>query len=146
MILLQPIKDIIAETTGEVLHFLRFAVRDQAGSFVATDVAFFPKGIQTADKGLRRTDCESKRLNHAVVMLVPARAVSLGREGGGRGLKCRVVRDAQLPVGAQVLGGAIGEIALDDGEQAFDFLGARPVGMKPAVLSPFAQAHRSLPR
>jgi hypothetical protein len=35
-------------------------------------------------------------------------------------------------------GGAIGEIALDDGEQVGDFLRARSVVKEPAVLSPIA--------
>jgi hypothetical protein len=39
---------------------------------------------------------------------------------------------------AQVLGGAIGEIALDDGEEVGDFLRARSVGHQPAVLRPIA--------
>lgn len=124
---------------------MRLAVRDQSGSFVSADVALFPKGIQAADEDRRCAYRELKGLNHAVMMLVPAGAVSLGREGGGRRLKRRVVGDTQFPVGAQVLGVAISEIALDDGEQAFDLLEA-PGGDEASCFEPIRSSSPESPR
>ena len=135
---LQPLSHGLSQITGEIPHFLRLPVRDQTGSLVSPDVALFPKGIKTADESRRRADRESEGLNNAVMMLVPSGAVSLGRESRCGCLQRRVVRDTQCPVGAQILGGAIGEIALDDGEQVGDFLRARSVGKEPAVLRPIA--------
>lgn len=138
MLRLQPLSHGFSQVTGEILHFLRLPVRDQTGSLVSPDVALFSEGIKTADESQRGADRELEGLNDAVMMLVSRGAVSLGRESRCGCLQRRVVRDTQCPVGAQVLGGAIGEIALDDGEQVGDFLRARSVGKEPAVVRPIA--------
>jgi hypothetical protein len=77
-----------------------------------------------------------KGLSHAIMMSLPAGAVTSGRQGCRGRLKRGVVSDVQLPVGAQTTGLRVTQITVNDAEESGDSFATGRMSFDPAVVFP----------
>src|SRR3954468_17471946 len=79
------------------------------------------------------------------MMLVSGGPITGGGKGGGCRLERRVVRDVHPPVRTESFSGAVGEIAIDHGQEIPNLVRACPMTLQPTVPLPVWQGHPVLP-
>ena len=141
MVLSEPGDHLIPDFDRKGAHFGGVGIGDGPDAFIPRNVSLLSEGIERCDSRRRCTDGLSERLNDAIVMLVAGRPVTGRSKGGGGCLEGGVVSDIHPPVSADLFGGAVRKVTLDDGEQVGDLLCACLVLEQPPVVLPVGQAH-----
>lgn len=144
MALSEPPDQVVTQSHGQGTHGGGVGIRNEADPFIARYVPLLPEGIEAVNRAGLDPERLPERLDHAEVVLVPRCPIAAGRQGGARGLERRVVCDVHPPVGTQLLSGAVGQVAVHDGQQVVDLVRARAVRSHPAVPLPVLQAHSDL--
>src|SRR5580700_7207515 len=122
-------------------HFLDFAVGYAAADIVATYISLLPERIERANELRIFSHRQFERLNDAIVMALPGRAISGGRKCRRRALQRRVVGDRESPIVRHVFRLAIFQVARHNSKQVADLLPAALVRDEPAVIDPIGETH-----
>ena len=141
MVCAKPVLYSLSQNFREFPHLCRLEFRDCMRSLVIGNTALLAEQVELSNQGGIGAYRELERVDHSIVMIGALGSIPGGRQRGGGQLKRAVIRDIELPVGAQGRRLAVLQISIGDGEEIGHLQPAGLMVLEPSELSPIPQAH-----